>query len=99
MSEEELINWTVVSGFGHNTQRPFVEIIIRPHEVQTQMSPATARELAQNLLYAADAAESDAFLVTFMRQRIGVKDAKIIAGILMDFRKWRDEQAMEGGES
>ncbi len=92
MNEQVETVWTVVSGFGHNTQQPFVEVIVRPQEIVTQMSPESARELAINLLAAADAAESDAFLVSFVRDRIGA-DERSAAGILFDFREWRNAHA------
>lgn len=92
--EKEFTNWTVVSGFGYRTQQPFVEVIIRPHEVQTQMPPAVARELAMNLLQAADAAESGAFLVTFLRKQVGA-DGRACAMLLNEFLEWRAAQTGE----
>lgn len=97
MSDINLTDWTVVSGFGYNTQQPFVEVIIRPHEVQTQMSPAKAREIAGMLLQAAEAAEGDAFMMNFAKERIGLDESKA-AQILLDFRKWRERRAEAGEE-
>lgn len=87
---DEIVFW-VSSGFGHNTQRPFVQVVIEALDASTQMSPAEARSLALNLLDAADAAESDGFLVTFLRDKIGAEDCAI-ASILTDFRQWRESQ-------
>lgn len=101
MSKNELIedsgltNITVTSGFGHNTQQPFVEMTIRRADWTTQMSPEMARELAHNLLAAADAAESDGFLVTFFRERIGVDDMRAVASLLVEFREYREKR--QGG--
>lgn len=85
----EITMWTVTSGYGGNTRQPFVEVIIRPHEFMTQMSPSQAREIAMNLLTAADAAEGDAFLIEFVHQKIGAPMEKA-AQILVEFRKWRE---------
>lgn len=59
---------------------------------RVQMSPTEARDLALNLLMCADAAENDAFLVTFLRRKVKADD-RAIAGILQEYRKWRDDQA------
>lgn len=82
----------VTNGFGHNTQQPFVQVLIERADFVTQMSPANARELALNLLEAAEAAESDGFLITFLRKNIKVNDGHAIALVLLEFRKWRDAQ-------
>lgn len=87
---EEIV-FMVTSGFGHNTQRPFVQVLIEAADWMTQMSPANARELAYNLLSAADAAESDGFLVIFLRHKIGLPDPAI-SKVLTDFRDYRDAQ-------
>ena len=42
-----------------------------------------------NLLQAAEAAETDAFLVGFFKSRIDMNERNI-ATILLDFRDWRD---------
>jgi len=52
------------------------------------MSPAEARDLAMNLLMCADASEGDAFLITFLRRRVGA-DNEAVAAILQEFRDWR----------
>lgn len=95
IEDSDITNITVTSGFGHNTQRPFVEMTIRRADWTTQMSPEMARELAHNLLAAADAAESDGFLVTFFRERIGVDDMRAVASLLVQFREYREKQ--QGG--
>lgn len=53
----------VTSGYGANTRQPFVEL--RVNDSQSQMTPAKAREIALMLFAAADAAESDGFIVQF----------------------------------
>lgn len=85
------IVFMVSSGFGGNTNRPYVQVLIEAADWMTQMPPEKARDLAHNLLGAADAAESDGFLVTFLRQRVKAGD-EAIAQILIEFREWRREQ-------
>lgn len=91
IEDSGLTNITVTSGFGHNTQQPFVEMTIRRADWTTQMSPAMARELALNLLAAADAAESDGFVVGFFRDHIGLEMSHV-AGLLMEFRDYREKR-------
>lgn len=94
-TQQGIVNFFVQSGFGHNTQRPFVEMVIHAADFSTQMSPADARALAFNLLGSADAAESDGFLMGFMQQLIGVKEPAALAGVLGQFRDYREKQ--QGG--
>ncbi len=93
--EEEGVVFEVSSGFGHNTQAPYVQVLIKRADWMTQMSPADARRVAHNLLEAADAAESDGFLVGFFRKEIGIEDMRVIAGLLVQFREYREKQ--QGG--
>lgn len=91
--EEEGIGCiSVTSGFGYNTQQPFVQMIIQRADWMTQMSPAEARDLAFNLLTCADSAESDGFLVGFFQNTVGVDDMRTVASILVQFREYRDQQ-------
>lgn len=92
MIEEEGISFEVSSGFGHNTQRSYVQVLIKAADWMTQMSPADARRVAINLLQCADAAESDGFLVGFLRSTIGVTDMRAVASLLVQFREYREEQ-------
>lgn len=86
-----IVTFWVTSGYGYRTQKPFVQVLIESADFMTQMSPAEAKDLAQNLLTCAEAAESDAFLVTFLRSQIKAED-RAIAAILNDFREWRTQQ-------
>lgn len=90
--EEDITGITVSSGFGYNTQQPFVQMLILRADWMTQMSPANARELAINLLHAADAAESDGFLVRFLQSVVGVDDMSKVSGVLVQFREYREAQ-------
>jgi hypothetical protein len=56
----------------------------------TQFTPGKAREVALMLLEAADAAESDAVLMAFARDQIGLDDAGA-AQLLNQFRKSREQ--------
>lgn len=92
MIEEEGVVFEVSSGFGYNTQMPYVQVLIPKADWMTQMSPADARQVAFNLLACADAAESDGFLVGFLRTTVGVEDMRTIATVLVQFREYREQQ-------
>lgn len=94
LQEEDITGIMVASGFGHNTQQPFVQILIEQADWMTQMSPDMARELAHNPLTAADAAESDGFVVGFFRDHIGLEMGHV-AGVLMAFRDYRENRQEE----
>lgn len=79
-------SFSVTSGYGQNTRRPFVEFR-GPSE--STMSPKEARDLAMNLIQAAEAAESDGFLVEFVLEQIG-GEMEQAAGLLQMFREWRE---------
>lgn len=79
---------SVASSFGYDTQQPYVELTVDTSP--TQLSPAKAREIALMLLEAADAAESDAVLMQFAKEHIGL-DAAQAAELLDLFRQLRKE--------
>jgi hypothetical protein len=83
------------NGYGHNTRKPFVALTYNGRKL-AQMPPETAIELAHNLLAVAEASIGDAFLVEFMRDRVGI-EMKEIAGLLVEFREWRDKREAPGG--
>jgi hypothetical protein len=82
----------VASGFGANTQQPFVTLSISDPTVQ--LPAAVARKHAMSILEACDAAESDGFLVTFMRDRIGLEPPQF-ASLLDEFRRYRAQRSGE----
>lgn len=87
-------NWDVfqvTSGFGHNTQQPFVAVTVGNKDFHAQMSPEEAIDLAHNLLACAEAALTDAFLIGFFRKVIG-NDDQAVAGLLLEFRDWREKR-------
>ena len=80
---------TVGSTYGSDTQQPYVDV--RWGEQLGQFDPDTARQLGRDLLDAAAAAEVDAFLMGFLERRIKIDRVEVRAGILSEFRKWREE--------
>lgn len=89
MSKQRQVVFSVSTGFGHRTRQPYVQVLIEAADFMTQMAPADARALAINLLQAAEAAEGDAFLISFLRRKVGAND-EAVAGILQEFRNWRE---------
>jgi hypothetical protein len=84
----------VTSGYGRNTRQPFVEIKDDRLKAPLQLAPNEARDLALNLLQAAEAAEQDAFIFEFHSGFVDGTEAEkknIGANMLVQFRKWRDE--------
>lgn len=92
-------DWKVIhvsSGFGANTRQPFVAIEMQyPRDHPLQLHPDEARDLAMNLLQAADAADSDQFIFEFFADIMGEgteKGDQAGAKSLIAFRKFRDER-------
>lgn len=78
----------VSSGFGSKHRLPFVVIESEDLDKPLQISPEDARNLAMNLLRAAEAADTDAFLVDFMKDSL---DPQQIATLLYEFRNAREK--------
>jgi hypothetical protein len=78
------------NGYGANTRKPFVALTYNGRKL-AQMPPETATELAHNLLACAEASIGDAFLIEFMRDRVGV-EMEQIGGLLLEFRQFRDKR-------
>lgn len=91
----------VTTIYGHGTQQPIVELRLpRPSKKQplderqrnlVQMSVDEARDLAANLLQAAESAVQDAFIVDFMTTKVGL-DMPAVAHLLKDFRTMRRDR-------
>lgn len=79
---------TCSSGFGAKTEKPFV-VIEMDGELWAQIPPESARSLAYGLLVSAEAAEQDAFLVSFVQKELG-GTLEMAGGILAAYRKWRE---------
>jgi len=69
--------------------KPFVKMESEALDAPIFMSPSDAREVAMNLLYAAEGAETDKLVVEYMREN-GIDDM-VIASILNEMREMRDK--------
>lgn len=78
----------VTSGYGGNTQRPFVMIEAEELDRPIQLSPDEARNLGINLMQAAEAAESDQSIVEFGMKKLNLS-LQEAAGLLVQFREVR----------
>lgn len=78
----------VSSGFGSKARKPFVVIESEDLDKPFQISPDDARKLAMNLLRAAEASDTDAFMVGFMKDSL---DEQQIAALLYEFRNAREK--------
>jgi hypothetical protein len=73
---------------------PFVQLLMSKDGKETfigQMSPDDCRQHALAILEAAEAAEQDAFLMWFVREKLG-GDLAMAGGIMQEFRMWREKQ-------
>lgn len=68
--------------------KPAVTVTVNGADFTVNMQVSDARALALNLLRAAEAAEGDAFLVSFLRDGLGAGD--MTAHVLQQFRDWRE---------
>jgi hypothetical protein len=80
---------SVSSGYGGNTRQPYVELCLNDQSVQ--ITPMKAREIAGNLLEAAEAAEGDGFLVEYI-EKISELPTEQAVGVLVEFREFREQQ-------
>lgn len=82
----------VASGFGHNTKQPFVTFsLANPTESANptiQMTTQEARQIAIQILEAADAAESDGFLIGWLQEGTDISDAQL-GRLIAEFRAYR----------
>jgi hypothetical protein len=68
---------------------PFVQLILND-KVIAQMTPAEARDHARAITEAAEASETDAFLWTWVLDKVGA-DKPQAAGLIADFRRFREQ--------
>jgi hypothetical protein len=95
-TEDELSSeFYASSGYGHNTRKPFIDLSYNGRKL-AQLSPESAIDLAHNLLSCAEASLGDAFLIEFMRERVGLEEPQI-GGLLIEFREWREKREEEEG--
>lgn len=90
MSDE--LTFAVSSLYGAVTRKGLVEITAGDFAVK--ISPEEARALADNLHRAAEAADGDANLVNFLRDKVRATGPQI-APLLADFRRYRDDKRAE----
>lgn len=80
----------VASGFGFHSHKPFVNITW-PDGSAHQFSVEQARSFAIDILEAAEASVSDAFLWHLIMDKLDM-DTQIAAAIIYEARQWRKEQ-------
>ena len=86
----EKILWAI-SLYGKETKKGIVELRIGDSNVQC--SPEEAREFALNIMTAAEAAETDEFLMHFMREIIKISDDDYNhLKFLKEFRNFREQK-------
>jgi hypothetical protein len=76
---------------------PFVQLML-DDQVIAQMDPMSARSHAANILETIEAAEQDAFMLSFAKETIGV-DEHGAAQLLTEFRRWRERHGKKGPPS
>ncbi len=76
---------------------PFVQLL-QDDAVICQLTPEQARDHAKNTLEAAEAAEQDAFMLDFMRQKVGLDLVRAMQ-VIVDFRMWREARGKKGPPS
>lgn len=90
---------SVGNGYGLVTKQPFVVLgMANPAETANptiQIGTTQARALAFQILEAADAAESDGFLVEFL-QHAAQLGPEQLGALLSEFRQWRDQRRQKG---
>jgi hypothetical protein len=93
ITEKEI--W-VTSSYGAKARSPLVNFHYQ--DVVIQMEPEKAREVALMLLEVSEASEQDAFMFEYAQKVIGV-DENSAGGLLIEFRKWRQEHGKRTGDA
>lgn len=89
MSQHGIEITTIVSA---RTHEPFV--VLGWGDERGQLTPTEARQHARRVLEAAEAADQDAFLFSWLRERIGAAEEHRYA-VLAEFRAWRAKRDPE----
>ena len=76
---------------------PFVQLLMND-EVICQLAPEEARDHAKNVLEATEASEQDAFMLSFMQEKVGLDVARAMQ-VIVDFRAWREARGKKGPPS
>lgn len=79
--------------FGAELRKGLVKLVYDKNVI-AMVSPAEARSWALNILEAAEAAETDEFLMSVFKEKVGLDDPRAVA-ILADFRKYREKRREE----
>jgi hypothetical protein len=90
-TEETTIDW--VSGVNQKGE-PFIQLVkvytqSGKRDIIGQFDPWQARDCALNALSAAEAAQTDALLLKFLRERLGLTDPAQFGAVMIDFRNLR----------
>jgi hypothetical protein len=96
MSENDAKRLMHQSGVNQRGE-PFVQLIL-DGKVMGQMTPTEARDHARAISEAAEAAETDAFLIQFFRNELDVPRNSAL-GVLMKFREFRERAGKSGPPS
>lgn len=86
MKKPKTNHFTVTSGYGANTRRPF--ITLEGPALPVQLDVADARALALNILEGSIAAEADGLVVEFFRRELDM-EMEQAAALLLRFREYR----------
>jgi hypothetical protein len=70
-------------------EQPFV-LVRHGENLIGQFTPAEARQYAQQLSEAAEAAETDSFLMKFLREKVGAEELETRVQVLQEFRRYRE---------
>lgn len=78
--------WLVSSGYGHHSKKGFV--LLEADGLRHQLTSAKAKEIADMLATAAEAAISDEIVMQLLR-KVGITDPQRLGAILLDLRELR----------
>jgi hypothetical protein len=87
MEEKEYTLWAY-SIYGAQTRRGLVKLV-KDKEIIATVEPSVAREWALNILQAAEAAETDEFLMYLLTNKVGMNEQNAVS-VLQDFRDYRE---------
>ena len=88
MSDDKKKMILVSSLISHRDHGPRIDITVG--EIRVQLSAMEARDLINNLTQCVAAAESDAFIFNFLREKLD-QPIEISARLIQEFRDYRDE--------
>lgn len=82
-------NIQISSVYGYESREALVNFIIKGEEIDFMLQPTEAMKIGHDLIAAAEAALHDAFIVEFVREKVGIEKPEIIASFLKEFREYR----------